>query len=135
MRIPNGLQIYLGLVVGVLCTLTGRTITPVDSVIQNVATAVYKNDDDVPFTSVSNRVEVNVRQVFAIQIKPDGSRETPGQTFTGLPGEEIEIPYTLSNPGNGVDSYTLLLDSADLINSRIVIDEEEVRAITVMRQD
>ena len=135
MRILNGLRILFGLVVGVVYTSVVIAITPAETVIQNVATAVYKNDVGLPFTTVSNTIDVDVRQIFAIRVQPDGTREAPGQTISSTSGKVVTIPYTLTNPGNGVDTYTLSVETTELLDIRLIIDDTQNNSIVASGQE
>ena len=113
----------------------GNTAAPANSMISNAASATYTDEDGTPFSSISNTFEIVVQQVFAIRIAPDGTTESPGQTIIAFTGQEVLIPYTLTNPGNGSDTYTLSTENNELANIRIVIDVNRDGALDESDQD
>ncbi|GAA0514611.1 DUF11 domain-containing protein [Deinococcus depolymerans] len=83
--------------------------TAANTVITNKAVLTYKDALNANRTVDSNVATVTVRQVFAVTVTPD-SPETPiapARAFATFAGGTRQIPYTLKNPGNGSDTYTL----------------------------
>lgn len=76
-------------------------LTPANTVITNKALVEYFDESGNFFDSESNPAEVTVGEVFAATIANDRL------DFTGAPGQQVYIPYTLVNNGNAADTYTL----------------------------
>jgi len=69
--------------------------------IGNQASASYTDASLISRTATSNTVKTVVAQVYAVALTTDG------QSKTAAPGAQVVFPHTLSNKGNGSDSYTL----------------------------
>ncbi len=112
---------------------TGRpalAFTEAGTHIYNTSFATYEDTDGFIYHIQSNTVELTVAQVYAINITPDGTTASPGQKKNAYPGGEVYLPYVLTNPGNGPDSYQLDVenlpgDDEDLSNLKIYIDENQ----------
>jgi len=70
------------------------------TVIGNQATATYNDAGGTPRTATSNLVQTTVSQVKSFQLAANGSR-------TAAPGQTVYYPHTITNTGNGADTYTL----------------------------
>jgi uncharacterized repeat protein (TIGR01451 family) len=70
------------------------------TLIQNQASATYKDADGIKQTATSNVVETLIQQVAAMELVQD-------QTRLGVAGNTVYLPHVLTNTGNGVDSYNL----------------------------
>ena len=70
------------------------------TLIQNQASATYKDANGVKQTATSNVVETLIQQVGAMQLVQD-------QTRYGAAGNVVYLPHVLTNMGNGVDTYDL----------------------------
>ena len=81
--------------------------TPAGTQIQNQATAQYVDSSGETQTTNSNQVVTIVQQVYDVAITPDGTVATPGQSQDATPGSTVYFPYTLTNEGNGSDSFDL----------------------------
>jgi uncharacterized repeat protein (TIGR01451 family) len=90
-------------------TLTFAAGTPAGTQIVNQATATYTDQNDVPQTAASNEVITEVSQVCGLTIGPSGAEATPGQSQEAAPGSTVYFSYTLTNTGNGPDTYKLRL--------------------------
>ncbi len=73
---------------------------PAGTVIGNQAAATYTDASAVPRTATSNTVTTVVQQVGAFTL-------TAAQTKTAAPGAPITFAHTVTNTGNGNDSFTL----------------------------
>lgn len=73
---------------------------PAGTVIGNQATATYNDAGGAPRTSTSNLVQVTVSQLKSFTLTADGAR-------TASSGQQVYYPHTLTNIGNGTDTYTL----------------------------
>lgn len=81
-------------------SLTADAAPRAGAVIGNQATATYVDQNGVPQTTTSNLVETLVAQVAGVDIEAN-------QTQTSAPGATIYFPHTVTNTGNGNDTYTL----------------------------
>jgi uncharacterized repeat protein (TIGR01451 family) len=70
------------------------------TVIGNQATATYKDAGNVDRTATSNLVQTTVSQVKSFTLTADGAR-------TAAPGQTVYYPHTITNTGNGTDTYAL----------------------------
>ena len=85
---------------------------PAGSTISNTAT-LELNDGVATRTETSNTVNVNVQQVYAVLVTPNGTTAAPGQTVTVQPGSTGILNYVVTNTGNGTDSITLAAVTAN----------------------
>ncbi|HEX7557808.1 MAG TPA: hypothetical protein VF386_01360, partial [Usitatibacter sp.] len=70
------------------------------TVIGNQATATYNDAGGNARTTTSNLVQTTVTQVKIFTLTANGAR-------TAAPGQTVYYPHTLTNTGNGTDTYTL----------------------------
>ncbi|KVW99769.1 beta strand repeat-containing protein [Thiobacillus denitrificans] len=68
--------------------------------IGNQASATYTDNANVTRTVTSNTVTTVVQQVAALTLTANGAKYV-------TPGGQVAYPHTLTNTGNGADSYTL----------------------------
>jgi len=73
---------------------------PPGTLIQNIATATFVNTAGSPETIDSNAVVLSVTQVGSFTL-------TASQTRTAAPGASVNFPHTLTNTGNGTDTFDL----------------------------
>ncbi len=97
------------LLIGVTVLAAG---TPAGTQIVNQATATYVDQNGVSQTTASNEVITEVSQVCGLTIVPNGTETSPGQLQEAAPGSTVYFSYTLTNTGNGQDTYKL-----ELVNS------------------
>jgi len=71
-----------------------------NSLIGNTATATYTDASAVPRSATSNTVQTIVQQVGSFTLVSDTTRLV-------APGGQVVFPHTLTNTGNGSDSFTL----------------------------
>ena len=88
--------------------------------IGNQASATYTDSSSVSRTATSNVVTTVVQQVASLTLTANGAK-------TASPGAAVFYPHTLTNTGNGSDSFTLTLAPAQsgaftLTNTHIYID-------------
>lgn len=74
---------------------------PASTSIGNQATATYTDASNTQRTATSNLVVTIVQQVASFTITTDG------QSKFGAPGGQVVFPHTLTNTGNGTDTFTL----------------------------
>jgi uncharacterized repeat protein (TIGR01451 family) len=72
--------------------------------IGNQASASYTDSNGVSRVTVSNTVTTTVAQVAGITL-------TQNQTKSGAPGQPLSFPHTITNTGNGSDSYNLTVSA------------------------
>lgn len=70
------------------------------TVIGNTATATYNDAGGTARVATSNQVQTTVSQVKSFTLVADGAR-------TAAPGQTVYYPHTITNTGNGTDTYTL----------------------------
>ena len=75
------------------------------TVIGNQATATYTDASSTSRTATSNLVQTTVSQVKTFTLTASGTR-------TAAPGQTVFYPHTITNTGNGSDSYTLVVPTA-----------------------
>jgi hypothetical protein len=85
---------------------------PANSVIGNQATASFTDSTGAPRTATSNLVQTTVAQVNSFTL-------SQSQTKSVAPGGTVYFPHTITNTGNGPDTYSLnVLDgTANAVNS------------------
>ncbi len=92
--------------------------------ISNIAVASYKDATGAPQTVNSNEVRTTVLQVASFTLVAD-------RTATVNPNGQVALSHTLTNTGNGTDTFTLnlvnlplsgVIDTTDLSNIAIYID-------------
>ncbi len=87
--------------------------------IGNQASATYTDDSGATRTSTSNTVITVVQQVAAFTLTQNNTRNVP-------PGGTVYFPHTVTNNGNGTDSFDLsaVLASGNLTNIFIYADAD-----------
>ena len=73
---------------------------PAGASISNQASATYTDGSGVPHTVTSNVVQTTVTQVASLTLTQNGAQ-------TATPGSAVYYPHTLTNTGNGSDTYNL----------------------------
>lgn len=115
---------WLFLVFGVLLSITSvdvfAQVPPANTPIGNQASATYVDNGGNPQSVTSNTVETIVQQVAGVTI-------TAGINLTVSPGGQVTFPHTITNTGNGVDSFdlTTLEGSGDFNFDNIKIYPDE----------
>ncbi|SMO96226.1 beta strand repeat-containing protein [Gracilimonas mengyeensis] len=96
-----GLLLVLGLFVGISSNdAYAQQAPPANSQIGNTASATYIDSGGNSRTVTSNTVETIVQQVAGVSI-------SAGLTKSVSPGGQITFTHTITNNGNGSDSFTL----------------------------
>ena len=70
------------------------------TVIGNQATATYQDTTGTSRTTSSNLVQTTVSQVKSFTLTADGAK-------AAAPGQTVYYPHTITNTGNGTDTYAL----------------------------
>lgn len=100
-RLLAWVALVLGMAFAVLGSGGAYAQTPAaGAVIGNQATATYTDSGGTPRTATSNLVQTTVAQVYSHTL-------TASQSRTVAPGGTVYYPHTLSNTGNGADTYSL----------------------------
>ena len=90
-----------------ICSLLGagvvHAITPAGTSITNTASVDYTDASTNPFTALSETATVVVGTVYGATIADDELG------VTGSPGNQKTIPFTLTNNGNGADTFTITI--------------------------
>ena len=89
-----------GLTIGTSAALAD--ITPAGATITNRAIVTYEDAAGNTYEAQSNLAEVTVAQIYAATIGVDVDA-------TAAPGQIVYLPYTLTNTGNGTDTYLSLI--------------------------
>ncbi|MEN6549685.1 MAG: DUF11 domain-containing protein [Armatimonadia bacterium] len=116
-----GLMIAGVLAAVVMATTVGlAALPPAGSMIGNQATATYTDASGVQHEVTSNIIYVEVQQVAAFTLVQDNTKYV-------TPGGQVAFPHTLTNTGNGSDTFNLSFaqlagDNFDLQNVRIYAD-------------
>ena len=92
--------VIAGLAAASLSMLVWAVAPPANSVIGNQATATYTDAAGTTRTSTSNLVQTTVQQVNSFTL-------TAGATKSVAPGGTVYFPHTITNNGNGADTYNL----------------------------
>lgn len=89
-------------VTGILALPMSANATPTaaGTVIGNQASATYVDSTGATRSTTSNLVQTTVAQVYSFTLQSNGSR-------TAAPGQTIYFPHTITNTGNGTDTFTL----------------------------
>jgi uncharacterized repeat protein (TIGR01451 family) len=88
-----------------LAPATAPAQTAAGTAIGNQASATYTDSSSVSRTATSNVVTTIVQQVASLTLTANGAK-------TASPGSPVFYPHTLTNTGNGSDSFTLTLAPA-----------------------
>lgn len=73
---------------------------PAGTSISNQASATYSDGSGVPRTVTSNLVQTTVTQVYSLTLAAPGAQ-------TATPGSVVYYPHTVTNTGNGSDTFNL----------------------------
>jgi uncharacterized repeat protein (TIGR01451 family) len=98
----------------------GRAATPAGTSIGNQASATYTDSSGVTRTVTSNTVQTVVQQVASLTLTTNGAK-------TSSVGSTVYYPHTLTNTGNGTDTFALTLVNAaggafNMTNLAIYVD-------------
>lgn len=113
-----------GLLCVSICFSVALAATPAGTIIKNQASASYKDSNGVVRYTTSNIVETLIQQVAALQLTQDQNRPVAA-------GNQVFLPHTVTNTGNGADSFNLsvinntISDDFDLTGLAIYADENQ----------
>jgi len=110
-----------GLTIGTSAALAD--ITPAGATITNRAIVTYEDASGNTYEAQSNLAEVTVAQIYAATIGVDVDA-------TAAPGQIVYLPYTLTNTGNGTDTYEITasndISSPDTLDSSSIVVYHDV---------
>src|SRR5215471_18227063 len=92
-------------VIVMLIPVSASAQTAAGTAIGNQASATYTDSSSVSRTATSNVVTTIVQQAASLTLTANGAK-------TASPGSPVFYPHTLTNTGNGSDSFTLTLAPA-----------------------
>ena len=99
----NGVAAAVAVALGGLAAVPGQAFAAApaaNSTIGNTATASYTDASSVPRTATSNTVQTIVQQVGSFTLTANNNKQV-------APGGQVVYSHTLTNTGNGSDTYTL----------------------------
>lgn len=99
----NGVAAAVAVALGGLAAVPGQAFAAApaaNSIIGNTATASYTDASAVPRTATSNTVQTIVQQVGSFTLTADNNKFV-------APGGQVVYAHTLTNTGNGSDTFTL----------------------------
>src|SRR3989442_15193156 len=99
-RLNRTLYVFVALMLA-LATFAYAVAPPANTQIGNQATATYTDASNTQRTATSNLVVTIVQQVASFTITTDG------QSKFAAPGGQVVFPHTITNTGNGADTFTL----------------------------
>lgn len=99
----------------VLATPAHALGTPAGTDITNQATVTFEDANGNPLTATSNIVTTTVSQVAAVLVDPDNAA-------TADPGDVVVYAHTLTNNGNGDDTFDLTATSSNGWTTVVFID-------------
>ncbi|SMY38315.1 beta strand repeat-containing protein [Photobacterium andalusiense] len=92
-----------GLITVGASTITSQALaatTLAGTKINNQATVNYEDEYENPYSASSNEATVIVAQIYSATLEQDRNK-------TAAPGQAVNLAHTLTNTGNGIDTYIL----------------------------
>src|SRR3954470_3251685 len=89
------------------------------TVIGNQATATYLDASSTSRLATSNPVQTTVSQVKSFTLTANGAR-------TAAPGQTVYYPHTITNTGNGSDTYTLTAPTSSTFTPNTIGSQSHV---------
>lgn len=109
LALANGISLFLSNAASAVGTEAGTTIV-------NTATADYQIGG-IPFSETSNPETVVVAEILDVDVTLLTVTPNPGNAVAVVPGSTSQVlTFTLTNTGNGTDTYSLVGLSAPGIN-------------------
>ncbi|MCB1619133.1 MAG: DUF11 domain-containing protein [Thiothrix sp.] len=84
--------------------------TAAGTLIRNLATVTYEDTSGNTYSAQSNEAIITVKQVYSAEIASDNTK-------TAAAGQTVYSAHTLTNSGNGEDTYTLTVANADSLEA------------------
>lgn len=97
---PRVLKTAALLALAALTATIAQAAPPAGATIGNQASATYSDDSQVTRTVTSNTVVTTVQQVASFTVTANGAK-------TATAGGQVFYPHTLTNTGNGPDTFAL----------------------------
>jgi len=107
----------LGLFLGSLASGAAGQPTPAGTRIDNWAEASFEAPNGLVYSVLSDTLAIFVGQVAGVDIEPPRSSIVD-------PGSEVVFPHTLTNLGNGQDSFTVVATSLEGWPARLHLDAD-----------
>ncbi|MCB1638816.1 MAG: hypothetical protein KDI15_08215, partial [Thiothrix sp.] len=85
--------------------------TAAGTLIRNLATVTYQDTNGNSYSAQSNEAVITVKQVYSAEIASDNTK-------TAAAGQTIYSAHTLTNTGNGEDTYTLTVADANTLETQ-----------------
>lgn len=92
--------LFVALVLALAGTRADAAPPPAGTSISNQASATYSDGSGVARTVTSNLVQTTVTQVYSLTLTANGAQNA-------TPGSVVYYPHTLTNTGNGTDTFNL----------------------------
>ncbi len=92
-----------GLITVGASTITSQALaatTLAGTKINNLATVNYTDEYNNPYSADSNEATVIVAQIYSATLEQDRNK-------TAAPGQAVNLAHTLTNTGNGIDTYII----------------------------
>lgn len=86
--------------------------TAAGTLIKNLATVTYQDSAGNEYSAQSNEAVITVKQVYKAEIASDSTK-------TATAGQMVYIQHTLTNNGNGSDTYTLAAANDTTVSDNI----------------
>lgn len=101
-----------------LGAIANAAVAPAASSITNQASVTYEDSAGNPLSALSNNASVTVAQIYASTIGSDNL------ATVGAPGSTVNFAHTITNNGNGSETYHIILaqgggDSGDFNNIEV----------------
>ncbi|PTQ91157.1 beta strand repeat-containing protein [Agitococcus lubricus] len=99
----NGVAAAVAIALGGLAAVPGQAFAAAPNAgttIGNIASADYTDATATPRTATSNQVNTSVRQIATFSLVADNNLYV-------TPGGQVVFPHTLTNTGNGTDSFVI----------------------------
>ena len=107
----------LGVILGTSATGALGQPTPAGTRIDNWAEVTFEAANGLVFSVLSDTLAIVVGQIAGVDVEPPRSSVVD-------PGTEVVFPHTLSNLGNGPDSFSLAVTSAEGWPVRVHLDAD-----------
>lgn len=95
--------------------------TAAGTLIKNLATVTYEDSAGNKYSAQSNEAVITVKQVYKAELSSDSTK-------TAAAGQMVYIQHTLTNNGNGADTYTLTAT-----NDSTIVDDLTSGSVKVYR--
>lgn len=110
------------LLVGGLATYIAPAVaaTAAGTLIKNLATVTYEDVNGNTYSAQSNEAVITVKQVYSAEVTSDATK-------TASAGQMVYVQHTLTNTGNGPDTYTLNVADDNSIETASGINASNIK--------